>query len=303
MFLYLTGAQSSLNSGGNSQGEVNKSLGGYISTNPVPNNSLNTLFDFVSMLTLETRYKETLALGLVNKLPHPVNNIRMKMVVEDFNVCEFKVGISFVSDTMAMEHINNMHEEPLGVEWLDLDFYRAFVDVNIITPAVKDEEIFFEPFGVSVNVEEGDFDGTWKAIEKAFELSEEWQVKRLSQKKFRIERRDETVFETTTPCSYISTHSSKFSFDKPFVKNYKDNEIIMFDKEGEALQPNQALGIWLQRRVRKDFQYSTDAELIQDYEENGCKDKKREEMAELLIEWDAVNVQNYNDEYQKPDYS
>lgn len=278
MMLYLTGASSSSKSNEAPQDDAMKSLGGYISSSPVPNAAINALFDLVSIKTIQEKNKETIAIGLVNKFHFSVSNVSLKIVSDQDNICNFRVAATSVDKNYCMEHINNRYAEPINAEFYDATFSRGSVDVDIITPGVKGEEIVFDPFDITALVEVSGIDGTFNAIAKAFSASEEYRVTRLTERTFRIERNDDMTIETPFICSFISTENSDFIFSDKF-RNIKNGEVILT----ESLQSNEAIGIWIQRTI-VDVVEKTDEEILQDYHDK----RKIETLEEVEL------VINYN---------
>ena len=162
MIIFLTGAESSLvKSEVAPQNDAGKSLGGYVSSTPVSSGEVNALFDLISSYTLEKRKRETIALGLVNKLPQAVTNVTLKIVVDKENLATFRVAAVALNNSMAMEKIANRYAEPMSAEFHNADFQRASVDIEITNPASAGEEIALYPFNVSFEVSEGGIEGTW----------------------------------------------------------------------------------------------------------------------------------------------
>lgn len=288
MMLYLTGAASSVAQSEAHQNDPMKSLGGYISSSVVPNGAINSLFDLVSMKTIKDKTKETIAIGLVNKFDKTVSEISAKIVADKKDVCKFKIAAVEVDDKLCMEHIENRYAEPMNAEFYDVTFLRASVDVEISHHAVSGEQISFEPFNVIVEVEESGIEGTYKAIEKAFSKSEFYRVVRLSENTFRIERRDDEALDNPIPCSFLSTDEADFKFLSDF-KNDENNEVII----SESLQPNEAIGIWIQREVSDSVEKSNE-EMIKDYNEN-LKSETIEEV-ELVINYNMIEESDSNKE-------
>lgn len=283
MMLYLTGASAPLSkSGGVSpQSDVNKSLGGYVSSSPVPNGALNNIFDLISNYTLEKRTPETLAFALVNKFNKPVKNVSLKVVTDEGNLAFFKVAAVAVDpETMTMEHIANRYQEPIGAQFYDASFYRAGVTVKIDAPAIKGEEIIFYPMNVQVEVEEEGLEGTWDAICEAFRDDDTYTAKRLTADTFRIERRDETVLETPVACSFITTGVSSFTFEGK-LENKADNSVVLT----EEFAPNACIGIWVQRRIKK-AKWTSNEQLLKNYKE-GFNYPTIEEV-DLVVEYEEV---------------
>jgi hypothetical protein len=279
MMLYLTGATSSISQSSDApQTDAMKSLGGYISSSPVPNASLNTLFDLVSMRTIKDKAKETIAVGLVNKFDFPVKNVTAKIVTNDDNVCDFKIAVVGVDSSYCIERIDNRYSEPLNAEFHDISFHRGGVDVEIIECAKIGEEISFEPFDVIVdNVKELSYDGTYNAISEAFNGSE-YIVKRINEKRFRIEKDNDDVVESCS-CNYLSTDKAKFKFLGNF-ENSINNEVLI----SESLNPEEAIGIWIQRSI-SNFVEKSDVDMIKDYNEKVNTETTEE--VDLIINYEV----------------
>lgn len=282
MMLYLTGAGASLvKTQDNPQTDASKSLGGYISSTPVPNAALNSLFDLISAYTLEKRQKETIAIGLINQFDKEVKDVELKIVTDENHEAIFKIAAVAVStDNYAMEHIANRYQEPMLAEFYDASFYRAAVDLKINQYASAGEEIALYPFNVSFEVKETGIEGTWNAFEEAFSNDETYCVKRISETIFRIERRDETVLEEPLNCSYITTEGFQAEFLGQ-LKNKADNSVIIKD----SLKPKEAVGIWVQRIIKKNH-YPTNEELLKEYKDKYIRETVEE--VEVIISYNLV---------------
>lgn len=282
MLLYLTGASTSLvKSEDNPQTDASKSLGGYISSTPAPNSALNSLFDMISSYTLEKKQKETIALGLINQLETAVKNVELKIVTDVDNVATFKVAaVSVSSDNYRMESISSRYQEPMAAEFHDASFYRACVDLEVTQYAGKDEEIALYPFGISFVVQEEGWEGTWKAFEEAFSNDETYEIRRISERTYRIGRRDDTLLETTLKCFYITTEGFKAEFLGE-LSNKADNTVLI----SEQLEPKEAIGLWIQRDV-KDSSVSSNEQLLEDYKHHVIKETVED--VEIVISYDLV---------------
>lgn len=281
MMLYLTGATSSVKKSEDvAQTDVSKSLGGYISSSSVPNGSLNALFDSVSLKTIKDKPKETICIGLVNKFEQSVRNVSLKIVSGQDNICRFKVAAVLADKNLCVEHIPNRYSEPINAEFYDATFYRASVDVEIEESAVAGESISFEPFNVIADVERGGIEGTWESIDKAFSNDETYRVKRLTETKFRIERRDDTKVSEPFSCSILATENAKLSFSGEF-SNKKDNEVLIT----EQLKPCEGIGIWIQREV-SNFVERSNEDLLKDYDEK--KELEKVENVEVVIDYELA---------------
>ena len=300
MMIYLTGANTSLaKSSEAAQTDPAKSLGGYISSTPVPNGELNVLFDLISSFTLEKKKKETIALALVNKLDQAVNNVTLKVVVGNENLATFRVAAVKPDSSLAIEHIANRYAEPLAADFYSADFQRASVDIEITNPASVGEEIALYPFNVVVGVEESGIEGTWNAFENAFSNDETYDVVRISENRFRMLRKDESVLPEPLTCSYVSTEGFSCNFLGKFT-NGAVGEVTIIDEDSQ-LNPGEAIGLWIQRDLKK-YKYPTNQQLIEDYKNKVIKETI--ETAELVISYNIINAEdNYSDNYNQEAYS
>ena len=300
MMIYLTGANTSLaKSSEAAQTDPAKSLGGYISSTPVPNGELNVLFDLISSFTLEKKKKETIALALVNKLDQAVNNVTLKVVVGNENLATFRVAAVKPDSSLAMEHIANRYAEPLAADFYSADFQRASVDIEITNPASVGEEIALYPFNVVVGVEESGIEGTWNAFENAFSNDETYDVVRISENRFRVLRKDESVLPEPLTCSYVATENFSCNFLGKFT-NGAVGEVTIIDEDSQ-LNPGEAIGLWIQRDLKK-YKYPTNQQLIEDYKNKVIKETI--ETAELVISYNLINADdNYSDDYNQEAYS
>ena len=282
MLLYLTGASTSLvKSEDNPQTDARKSLGGYISSTPAPNAALNSLFDMISSYTLEKKQKETIALGLINQLETAVKNVELKIVTDVDNVATFKVAaVAVSSDNYRMESISSRYQEPMAAEFHDASFYRACVDLEVTQYAGKGEEIALYPFGISFVVQEEGWEGTWKAFEEAFSNDETYEIRRISERTYRIGRRDDTLLETPLKCFYITTEGFKAEFLGE-LSNKADNTVLI----SEQLEPKEAIGLWIQRDI-KDSSVSSNEQLLEDYKHHVIKETVED--VEIVISYDLV---------------
>lgn len=279
MMLYLTGAMSSVKKSENvPQTDVSKSLGGYISSSPVPNNALNALFDAISLKTIKDKQKETICIGLVNEFLQSVNNVSLKIISGKDDICRFKVAAALADKNLTVEHIPNRYSEPINAEFYDATFNRASVDAEIVKGGVSGETLSFEPFDIIADLEDSGTEGTWNAINKAFSKSETYSVKRLSETRFRIERKDEKKISEPLPCSVLATENCELKFLGNF-ENEKANEVLIAEEFGAG----GGIGLWIQREVVNCVE-KTDKELIEDYDAR--RKVETTESVEIVISYD-----------------
>lgn len=280
MILYFTGASTSSakSSNENPQTDVAKSLGGYISTSPVPNGAINEVFDCISLTTLKTKPKETLGFGLVNKFDTAVKNLYIRIITPPDAVAKFRVAAVAVGDDMVMEHIPNRYAEPVNAEFTDITYIKAFVDFEIENPVSVGEDIYFEQFDVLAEITEPEIEGNVKALIRAFSNSRDYELKRLSEKRFRVISKDDTMaVEPFTPSYLSSDENARYKF----LGEFKLSENTAFLTE--ILEPGKAIGIWLQRDIT-EIKPRTNEEILNDDREHRIIETVEE--IELVIDYD-----------------
>lgn len=298
MMLYLTGANTSLSkSPDNPQDDVGKSLGGYISSTPVPNGALNSIFDVISTFSIEKGQTETVALGLINKFDFPVENVEIKVVVNEDDGAVFKIGGTSTGSNYSMEYITSRYQEPMTTEFYDASFQRASVDLKINNPASVGEQIILFPFGVTVDITEEGFEGNWNSFFNAFSGDENYSIIKVTEKVFRVVSNDVNIVESPITCSYVSTKNFSAEFLGEF-KNKVANSVLLKEK----MNPNEAVGIWIQRKPKRKGRI-TNEEILKNYKEGKVLEDVEE--IELIISYDKTeNYNNYNEEeYDGNSYS
>ena len=294
MMFYLTGASSSSTKTNEiPQIDVNKSLGGYISTSIVPNGNVNALFDMISLTTLKNKPKEIIAIGLVNKFDYIARNVYVRLVTRPDYIGKFKLAAVSVGDDLMMEHIPNRYSEPMQAEFHDVDFCRASVIGKIVNVASVGEIISFQPFDVEVEIKNSGIDGMMEDIINAFSLSSDYLVKRLSEKEFEVISKDDIAIDEPIECYAIGSESAEIEFQGKF-QNAKNNTSLV----AETLAPGQAIGFWLQREI-VPVKISNE-KLLENYK-NGVVQEKVEEV-ELVIDYEiGDNPQQMTAYYGKGD--
>lgn len=282
MMLYLTGADASLaKSSEQPQSDVSKSLGGYISSTPVPNAALNNIFDLVSSYSIEKGQKETIAIGLINQFEKEVRNVELKIVTDIDVEATYKIAAVSCSN-YQMEQIANRYQEPMLADFYDASFYRAGVNIKVNQYASLGEEIVLYPFNININVKETGIEGTWNAFEEAFTNNSIYSIKRISDLTYRIERNDELVLETPLTCSYLTTEGFTATFDGN-LRNLKNNTVLI----SNSILPKSAIGLWIQRIISVKKDYTSDDVLVQEYIDKYVKEDT--EQIEVIINYDIVD--------------
>lgn len=261
MMLFLTGslAPRTKQGGDTVQNDAGRSLGGYISSTPVPSAAVNKLFDEVSSFTLQNKKDEVLGIALVNTLSKAVENVTLKIIGEQTDLASFSVAVVPISN-MVMEQIADRYDAPMQAEFHDASFTRAGVTIKILNPAEVGEEFVINPMGEIVDgITECSIKATMSAIEAHFDMSDEYQFIGLTKDTFRIERRDDEAVEPAT-CGLITTGILRLSYATKF-ENKIDNSALLV----ENLAAGAAIGIWIKRSFKK-AKPKEDSALIQEYD-------------------------------------
>ena len=286
MMLFLTGADSSLKKSSVApQADPAKSLGGFISSSPVPNASLNALFDLISTGTLADRNKETIALGLINQLDKAVTNVRLFIVVDQHPICEWKVAATTVTNDLRMESIPNRYSEPIGAEFYDATFQRASVEFEVKGEPQKDDQFLILPLNITIDVsKEGGLKGFWIGLKNACKTSINFDCERLSDRRFRLCYRDETEVPTPIECHCVKDSNADIEFLTEFANGATGSVLII--NHQQEIPSGGAIGLWFQRQVSADYEPPTDEQLIEMKKHNEILPKI--EKAEIVIMYEEV---------------
>lgn len=291
MILFLTGAASSLKKSDVApQVDPQRSLGGYVSSSPVPNAALNELFDLVSTGMLNDRPVETIALGLINQLEVPVTNVRLSIVVGAHPICEWRIAATALSESLRMESIPNRYSEPIAAQFYDATFQRAAVEFELRGEPLKNDQFLLLPMALTVDLTEDGVKGFWNGLRSACKRSNFYVCERVADRRFRVAYADERI----TPAGGLECHVVKDSAaDIEFFGNFVNGatgEVLIVDGNSEPQQiiaPGAGVGLWLQRFVSPDWEQPSDEELIEMKKRNTVLPKM--ETAEIVITYEEIN--------------
>lgn len=121
MMLYLTGAPYSIErTSDNPQTDPSKSLGGFLSSTPVPSGVLNSLFGEVTIEDMTKGKSEVIALGLINEFDRDVKNVNIEIECKEDSVCRFEISAVSMSKDKKMESVSDRRQEPLISDFYDV---------------------------------------------------------------------------------------------------------------------------------------------------------------------------------------
>jgi len=144
--------------------DLNKSLGGLVSSTPVPNGRINGLFSDVSNYTINNNSVETVGVFLHNNTENDLANLTLQQIYEENNLCKFEFAVVSVTDTGAMELIGSRFEEPFYANWFEptdqtlvKDLFKSdeLIGLWIRRSIIKQEDNAIDP---CVNMESSEVD-------------------------------------------------------------------------------------------------------------------------------------------------
>lgn len=115
--LYYTGA----NQYGRIQNNPELSLGGFMSSTVVPNQTVGNLFSEVSEKSLREERVELKAIFIKNELPIPISNLTICCIKSELSACNFQFSAVASTDQKSMERIQSSVENP---------YYADFFEAN-----------------------------------------------------------------------------------------------------------------------------------------------------------------------------
>lgn len=119
--ILYTGADKALSS----QGESNRSLGGYISNTPIPNSFIGNLFPTISQLSQQEAREEVRVIAIQNNSGAAFTSFELyiDLTDEDNNVAEWEIGmqLAYLDDCgdLMVETIPNPYSSPINVSMQD----------------------------------------------------------------------------------------------------------------------------------------------------------------------------------------
>lgn len=228
------------------QREAKKSLGGYISSTPVPNKKLNSLFSEISSYDLSDEGGfEVIAIFLKNDSKEPMINIEIesfsqRVLGDDLNLCDFEFSISELSEKGGIELIGSPQEEPYYVNWFKCESSYEDCIIELKHQGNVGEEFFI--FDLEGKFEGFTFEDSIRDILKVLNDSGEFIATNIKSGFIHIIRKEHVI--TNANSNFVSSGDARIKEDVN-LSNGKDGKVIIYDE----LLPNDSLGIWIKRTV------------------------------------------------------
>jgi len=268
------------------QRDVTASTGGYISVTPVPNGRLNALFDDIGCYEKEKKVSSTLGLFLKNNSGQVINNIVLQQVYnntigEDDNQASFEWAAVEPKDNEYIERLGNRYEYPYHAEFFDPTCRREDAILEIKTAGEVGDVLNI--LGMSVVLDGNEINDVVFAIVEKFEDHSEFKVEYHSENSVYFKRKE--LIQTEAPIEILTPGDA--TAEPVSFSGFKDNGILLI----ESLQPNESIGLWITRTVKKDkkvdcflIEEKYDNAFGEDFNENRLEDlDDSEECLEVIF--------------------
>lgn len=239
MKLYFSGATAKFAS----QNDVTKSLGGFMSSTPIPNNRIGALFSGVSMYNLKERLPETMAFFIYNDTGSDITNLTVQQIYqnklgEPINVCNFDWAVVQPNENFSIEKIGNKMEQPFNATWFNPEtiYQNLELTINEAIDNGSNATILGSTFQIN-DVES--IEDTVDAVIAFFKNSLNFRFEKLSENKILITNLSTTGY--IGGVSLISSTQGAIS-NTAIFDDIVDGRTIIGD-----LEDGKAIGVWLRR--------------------------------------------------------
>lgn len=257
MKLYYTGATAF-------QGEQShavKSLGGYVSKNPIPNGSLEAFFSDVSETSVQRDLTEYRCFALKNETNADITAVNLAIIYPEVNYID--IVISAIAPSIDskggvyFEQVPNMRTSPMSsTQYVDPSCQFSSCVLELLTPAQKGEIITI--LGVSTKPAPADLtlEETYYHIEKAFSVNQQYNVEFINKTEYiyntliykeevkitqNLSIKNNDLNPITDPVTFTTTGTCTPK-DLPSFEGGYDNSVNL----GE-LKKGEYIGIWFRK--------------------------------------------------------
>lgn len=257
---------SGLNAPNLEQTTPTNSLGGYISSNPIQSNNIQSIFDESSVNRCDSKIVETKCFFIKNILNADVENIMFYELTPDVRNYKFKIGAVKSSN---VELLQSQYEKPFNIIFTEAEVVYPFCDILNISNLTYGEIITIE--GVDIVVPDGKISTFVKNSMEAFSENENYKISALKNGLFRLKK--VTIDTYTQPLSYNSVNGAVLTssgFD-----GCVDNSVILIDE----LKAGECLAIFIQK-----IPNSQSVVKDNDYYRNKLKEFKDNNFEQISVE-------------------
>lgn len=231
------------------QADINKCLGGFMSSTTVPNKKLNALFSDVSNFDLKNKAQNTIGLFLYNDTASNITNISLESIYQNklgtlINLCDFEFAITEVSSSGSIEMIGSIFEEPFYANWFECE--SRYEDCTIKLKTFGNQGDDFSIFGILGVLTGNDFDSFSKDIFELINNSTNLSCEIIDNKTIYV--KSKLISITNSSSDFITSGNAELESDVN-LGNGKDGRTLIYD----TLLPDKAIGIWIKRKINDNY--------------------------------------------------
>jgi len=265
MKFLFSGAKHSLSA----QNDKTQSLGGYMSSTPIPNGRPGALFSSLSIYSQKNRIEETLAFFIYNETQTAITNLSIQQIYQDFlgevdNDADFDWAIVEPTDDHQIEVIGSSQESPFNADFFNPTTVRESCILKMVTVPASGET--FNLLGQAILFVGSTLEHMVDEIIAHFELVPEFTVQKYSNTSVYIRR--EALTKTDAVVQITSTGTAESNIVN--FSGYVDGETSLV----ASLDAGKSLGIWVRRKVKP--------QLVIDFSE----DLNKSESLDVLFSFD-----------------
>lgn len=112
------------------QQKSSQSLGGFKSSNLIPNSAFSNLFSDLSLLVLDKNLPEYIGIMLVNERGNTVNNVKVWINNSIENICKFKLAVVEPNTRNEIEMIPSINSKPLYANFYDVNSEEVAIEIG-----------------------------------------------------------------------------------------------------------------------------------------------------------------------------
>lgn len=232
------------------QNDVNKSLGGFMSSTRVPNGRLNSLFTELSNYDIKQKIKTTLAIFLYNDTDKIIENITMECLYQQkfgkyLNLSDFEFSISEPTENGAIELIGSSMEEPFYSDFFECESNYENCILEVKTPGNIGD--IFSMYGHTQVISGNTLSNFQNDIIKLLTERTPYTVEKVDDTKIFI--RSNALGTITNEKSNFNTNGYASLVSDNKLKNGKDGLTLI----SESLEPGKSIGIWIKRTINDNY--------------------------------------------------
>lgn len=244
MKLYLSGAQVFKGE----QRDVNQSLGGFMSSTPVPNKKLNGIFADVSLFNLKEKTQNVLAIFLYNEGAEAITNITIQNIYQVqlgkyINQCDFEFAAVEMNENGTIELIGSQFEEPFYAEWFDCESRYEDCSLKLLAPGEAGDE--FSIFGLIGTLSGNSIKTLQKDLIDIINSSDFIKAEPNGDDSIYI--KSTSLVATNQNSDFLT--SGNANVQDADLTNGKDGETLISD----SLEPGKGIGLWIKRKINDRY--------------------------------------------------